>query len=129
MINLDSHLVDQSTPINSTLSGNGNGNSTTTPLTNGTISTRSISNRTPKGTSTIIIEDKEDDSIDARTVGATRKSCGHVNSIRISDGEESDPNQWLWMAALISREGNKSFCGATLISERYLITAAHCVFR
>ncbi|XP_023327401.1 salivary plasminogen activator alpha 1 [Eurytemora carolleeae] len=44
---------------------------------------------------------------------------------KIVGGKPADPNEWPWLAALITPEG--SFCGATLISDSYLVTAAHCV--
>ena len=46
----------------------------------------------------------------------------------------ADKNEWPWMAALLryDREGKSSpwpFCGASLISEEYLLTAAKCILR
>ena len=54
--------------------------------------------------------------------------CGIIPSTStISNGE---PASYPWMAFLYSlslENGNTSFCGATLISDIQLITAAHCV--
>ena len=54
--------------------------------------------------------------------------CGIIPSTStISNGE---PASYPWMAFLYSlslENGNSSFCGATLISDIQLITAAHCV--
>ena len=44
---------------------------------------------------------------------------------RIVGGEEAQANQYPWLAGLF-RQG-KNYCGASLISNRYLITASHCV--
>ncbi|XP_033115439.1 chymotrypsinogen B-like, partial [Anneissia japonica] len=48
-----------------------------------------------------------------------------VRSSRIVGGEDSYPGEWPWM---LSFEIYGSFyCGASLISEKWAITAAHCV--
>merc|ERR1712198_485117 len=44
---------------------------------------------------------------------------------KIVGGEEAEPNQWPWIVALFI--DNAWFCGGSLISENWVMTAAHCV--
>nr|CDS25828.1 chymotrypsin-like protein [Hymenolepis microstoma] len=70
-----------------------------------------------------------------------RRTCGLKQNTRLKivSGQEAEPHSWPWIVGLyrarLVRE-NKTigvgiqplpFCGASLISSRYLITASHCV--
>lgn len=44
---------------------------------------------------------------------------------KIVGGVEAQPNDFPWIVALFRQ--NKLYCGATLISANYILTAAHCV--
>lgn len=52
--------------------------------------------------------------------------CGERNEdLRVVGGSESEVSAYPWIARLIY---HKSFgCGASLINDRYVISAAHCV--
>ncbi|KAL1512636.1 hypothetical protein ABEB36_002198 [Hypothenemus hampei] len=52
--------------------------------------------------------------------------CGWKNDIRIVGGQETMVNEYPFMAGLIDQNG-RIFCGGTIISPHYLVTAAHCV--
>merc|ERR1711892_390945 len=53
--------------------------------------------------------------------------CGIPNrSNRIVGGVETEVNEYPWQGALVSRTGRTPFCGGTLISNRHVMTAAHC---
>ncbi|CAG0908950.1 unnamed protein product, partial [Cyprideis torosa] len=83
---------------------------------------------------------KQNNCTAQRFSGSGRRSCGIPLEERqlppeeeenlftkITLGEKSKPKVWAWVAALINLTDRKPFCGATLVSSRHVITAAHCV--
>ncbi|XP_035901879.1 trypsin-1-like [Anopheles stephensi] len=54
-------------------------------------------------------------------------SCGtNTNNSKIVGGHEAEIGRYPWMAALYYN--NRFICGGSLINDRYVLTAAHCVF-
>ena len=54
-------------------------------------------------------------------------ACGTINrSTRIVGGQEAEANEYPYMVALDYGFG-RPFCGGSLINDRYILTAAHCV--
>ncbi|KAJ3648510.1 hypothetical protein Zmor_020308 [Zophobas morio] len=53
-------------------------------------------------------------------------NCGLKRQV---GGHETGVNEFPPMAALMDVAKNDSFCGATIISERYALTASHCLLR
>ncbi|XP_001845721.2 trypsin-1 [Culex quinquefasciatus] len=54
-------------------------------------------------------------------------SCGAPqNTSRIVGGQDAPEGRYTWMVALYYN--NKFICGGSLINDRYVLTAAHCVF-
>ncbi|MEW8064408.1 MAG: trypsin-like serine protease [Candidatus Thiodiazotropha sp.] len=54
------------------------------------------------------------------------KRKGAINH-RIIGGNPAQSDAYPWMTALISKTDNEQFCGGSLIAERWVLTAAHCV--
>lgn len=48
---------------------------------------------------------------------------------KITGGKPADPSEWPWMTALIRRGYPHVFCGGVLITDRHILTAAHCVYK
>ncbi|XP_068230037.1 phenoloxidase-activating factor 3-like [Palaemon carinicauda] len=61
--------------------------------------------------------------------GSASPSCGNnVVVDKIIGGEEAALRAWPWMVVLRGKFGTRGnwFCGGTLISSRFVLTAAHC---
>ncbi|XP_065349567.1 venom serine protease-like isoform X2 [Cloeon dipterum] len=54
-------------------------------------------------------------------------SCGRRSANRIVGGTETGINEFPMMAGLVDLESSQVICGATIISPRRAITAAHCL--
>lgn len=48
-------------------------------------------------------------------------------SSRIIGGEQASAGEWPYMVALTTRDKSFVWCGGSLLNERYVLTAAHCV--
>jgi hypothetical protein len=59
--------------------------------------------------------------------------CGQATvakNLRIVNGENAIPNSWPMVVSLTdSPTSTQHFCGGTILSESYILTAAHCVDR
>ena len=66
-------------------------------------------------------------TITKTTIPSTKGcQCGHAQrSTRIIGGSQTEVNEYPWMAFITTRYGN--MCGGSLISDRWVATAAHCV--
>ena len=54
--------------------------------------------------------------------------CGLASTSRIVGGEEADPGQFPLTAALLRIDWNdRLWCGGAIISNRFILTAAHCI--
>ncbi|XP_071573027.1 uncharacterized protein [Temnothorax nylanderi] len=62
-------------------------------------------------------------------IGGTISQCGAKNGNqdqeRIVGGKNADPGEWPWIAALFN--AGRQFCGGSLIDDKHVLTAAHCV--
>ncbi|XP_042216363.1 serine protease 55-like [Homarus americanus] len=54
--------------------------------------------------------------------------CGHYNSRtpKIVGGSETHEHHYPWMVSLQLSKNKKHFCGASIISDTFFLTAAHC---
>lgn len=50
---------------------------------------------------------------------------GNQDQERIVGGQNASPNEWPWIAGLFN--GNRQFCGGSLIDKNHILTAAHCI--
>jgi len=51
---------------------------------------------------------------------------GGSDSNRIVGGQETEEHEYPWQVGLVSRGRTTPWCGGSLISERHVLTAAHC---
>ncbi|XP_062558111.1 venom serine protease-like [Armigeres subalbatus] len=53
--------------------------------------------------------------------------CGRRRTVKIVNGMPTLVNEFPMVAGLVSSSAKKVFCGATIISNRHALTAAHCL--
>ncbi|CAH0551938.1 unnamed protein product [Brassicogethes aeneus] len=54
--------------------------------------------------------------------------CGWKHVLRIVGGRETGVHEFPSMAGLIDLSQNSLYCGSSIISDRYVLTAAHCAY-
>uniref|UniRef100_A0A1B0FHV3 Peptidase S1 domain-containing protein n=1 Tax=Glossina morsitans morsitans TaxID=37546 RepID=A0A1B0FHV3_GLOMM len=72
-------------------------------------------------------EDDEPHLVGQRILSSTSKMCGAFLGKRVSFGVETTLLEFPWSALLVYNTTERFHCGGTLITHRYVLTAAHCV--
>ncbi|CAF1615605.1 unnamed protein product [Adineta ricciae] len=54
--------------------------------------------------------------------------CQPIIRVRIVGGIESIPHSWSWIVSIRLASTNAPFCGGSLVTGRYVLTAAHCFY-
>ncbi|XP_033033059.1 coagulation factor X [Trachypithecus francoisi] len=72
--------------------------------------------------------DATENPFDLLDFNQTQPERGDNNLIRIVGGRECKNGECPWQALLINEE-NEGFCGGTILSEFYILTAAHCLYQ
>merc|ERR1719385_247619 len=123
---LDPYPTDYTLQIRFTSNRRGRGKGfrcqlSTEPYYTSTTTTTESSETTTSGNSVV--------STTATSSNSTGSSCqcGIPNrSNRIVGGVETEVNEYPWQVGLVSSSGTRPWCGGTLISDRHVMTAAHC---
>merc|ERR1712181_198847 len=54
-------------------------------------------------------------------------TCGIAQrATKIVGGQETEVNEWPWQVGMVWSGSSSVFCGATVISDEWILTAAHC---
>ena len=57
----------------------------------------------------------------------TKCTCGESHQAqRIVGGTETEVNEYPWQVGLVRPGSRRPFCGGSIISNRHILTAAHC---
>ncbi|CAH1283068.1 unnamed protein product [Diabrotica balteata] len=82
--------------------------------------------------STLEVQQDPPDVSNHRNLNLLPPDCGYLDlSFKIRNGQNADLNEFPWMALLRYRTktGAEFKCGGTIINNRYILTAAHCLTR
>ncbi|CAB3994146.1 MAM and LDL-receptor class A domain-containing 1-like [Paramuricea clavata] len=65
----------------------------------------------------------------ASTQSPTQADCGKGNFVlgKVVSGQTARPNSWPWQVSFRRVGSSFHFCGGSLISDQWVVTAAHCV--
>ncbi|XP_007528316.1 coagulation factor IX [Erinaceus europaeus] len=96
------------------------------PFPCGRVSAKRVSTKLTRAES-ILPEMDHHNSTDATTTSdnITQSTQSSKDLIRIVGGENAEPGQFPWQVLLT--ENFEPFCGGSIINEKWIVTAAHCI--
>ncbi|XP_006875036.1 PREDICTED: coagulation factor IX isoform X2 [Chrysochloris asiatica] len=68
-----------------------------------------------------------ENSTEAETIwdNVTQSTLSYTDFTRVVGGENAKPGQFPWQVLL--KDKNEAFCGGSIINEKWVVTAAHCI--